>query len=678
LLTRRRSRLAAAVAAAVASATAAAVLGVMPARAFSVTRIERPLEPAARETEPVVLTGANFPGWAAPADVSAKVPTLGGLQCLANDQSPQCTHSSYEKPEVSTGAALGAGVAVTKLLGYRWDGRHFVQIPFQVDELAVRYLSNNASGFAAYSETDAHPTYVFDEERFRWLSSAAADPCTAIPTGGVRTTPDPVPGLDTNDEVSFMANDAGPAAPPSAALPAGITSMKRVTIVDPYDARHPRYAYVMLAGDGPGAPTPAFNAGNGYVRYQPDADSDTFVYSQSSYGDYGNAPKGPYVDDTTHRCTTGIGQYKQRRPKDTAWIRTPRFAFRYDGRWLMTELRIAPAGKTWTYGPDIIDQWKARAFQQRPGGTTPCCGYEDEQVNWGGSSILMGVRSGPVRVIRATWGADSGTNTVRAEVFYRDEIRQVSNLRVHPVPPADGIYTQWDYNAGKVSTYYNPYVPFGVKIDGRNDEVFGNLRPHIGLDGIRLEGVRVGQPGDGSCTVQDNLRKACIDNDIDVVDPLHSGPHGALSYEEVTGPYGTLVSRYTVKQYTPGALQLLLSLPYYRDDSCFDDGTGNNPGLHVRPRKTDLSVDSHGNERTCWRESDGDPAGYAPDRFFQGDIGTHGVHLELIADADNAFTTVPLTEVDVEQRIVLLSGLRGNVGEKYGRGLEKPLVIAVL
>src|SRR5947207_2114335 len=110
--------------------------------ATTVPGVPDPTVAAARETEPVVLQGSAFPSWAAPADVSVKVPSLAGAQCL--DGSNTCTHNTYEKPEVSTGAALGAGVDVHRLLGYRWQGGHFVQIPFQVDEMAQRYISNNA------------------------------------------------------------------------------------------------------------------------------------------------------------------------------------------------------------------------------------------------------------------------------------------------------------------------------------------------------------------------------------------------------------------------------------------------------------------------------------------------------------------------------------------------------
>ena len=662
---------------------------VVPALANPVPGVADPTIAAARDAEPVVLTGASFPQWAAPAEVTAKAPSPAGASCTSGNNT--CSHNQYEKPEVATGDMLGKGVDVNKLLGYRWTGHKFVQIPFQVDQIVTRYISNNASTFSFYSETDQHPTYVFDQERFRWTKEDPANPCHAI-ADGPATTPDPVPGLDTNDEVAFMASDAGDQAPAGQKLPSGIAGSYQVALRDPVVAGKVSYVYVMLAGNEPNAPKPAFNASNGYVRYQPDADSDTFLYSQSAYGSYGNAAKGAWFDPATGKCVTN--QPKQHRPKDTAWVRTPGYEFRYDGRWLMTQVHVANPGSTntdtrdaskWTYGPDIVDQWKARAFQQRPGGTTPCCGYEEEVNNWGGSSILMGVRAGPVRVIRATWGADSSTNNIRTEYFYRDQFKTDDYLRVHVIPPADGIYSQWDFNAGKVSTYYNAWVPNGVPADGRNDEVFGNTHTHVGPDGIHFKDgdpvpvvgpQDVGTPGthEGNCG-GGPLEKSCIDNDIDIPDPTFSGPLGTLSYEEVTGQYGTWVDRTTVKQITGGTAYGLVTVPYYRDDSCFDDGTGTDPGPHVKPRDTDPTLDSKGQPRVCWRPGDGDPAKASPpDHFFQGDIATHGIHIELIADSDNAMTTVPLDEIDGEQTVVLLPGERGNVGEQYGRTFEKPLV----
>src|SRR4051795_6224963 len=128
----------------------------------------------------------------------------------------------------------------------------------------------------------------------------------------------------------------------------------------------------MRADDSRKSAQPEYTAANGYVRYLPDADSDTFLYSESRYGDYGAAAEGAYFDPATGTCVTN--DPKQHRPKDTAWVKTPTYEFRYDGRWLMTEVHIAPPKHEWTYGPDLVDEWKARAFQQRPGGDTPCCG----------------------------------------------------------------------------------------------------------------------------------------------------------------------------------------------------------------------------------------------------------------------------------------------------------------
>ena len=81
-----------------------------------------------------------------------------------------------------------------------------------------------------------------------------------------------------------------------------------------------------------------------------------------------------------------------------------------------------------------------------------------------------------MRAIRETWGADSGTNVIRRETFYRREMSQKSWLRVHPIPPLDGIYAQWDFNADVVRKFFSSAHPDKeFRIDGRNDEVFGNF-----------------------------------------------------------------------------------------------------------------------------------------------------------------------------------------------------------
>jgi hypothetical protein len=737
-----------------------------------------------RTYEPVVVTGAQLPDWSAGPEVTARAPGMptnyptadaqavapGPLQSDCYQANPAADvngwvdpshgdHNCYQSSQLPVRTVPGrAGVDPGSIRGYRWNGRRFAQIPFQVDTKWVHYLSNNASGFAFYSGVDQETTYTFDREGFRYTTNQPFDPahpsvvCWSQPVAGRSTTADPNPGLIDTDEMAFMARDGGPAAPSDARLPHGIVAAKQLTVTDPVTGKQSA-VYLMLSGrdrNGDYEVAPAYTAANSpYVRYQRDANADLFVPSQSSYSDYGNAPRGPacnpdgtpalgrgFSRDATGAVVLDPATYVQRRPVDGASVSTPRYRFRYDGRWLMDGIQVSPDDHglvSGDYGANIVDRWKARAFQQSPGGRTPCCGYEEEQTNWAGSSQLMGERAGPVRVIRETWGSDSGTNVTRTEIFYPEQVVYQSNLRVHPIPPLDGIYAQRDMAAGRVTRYYNPYLPNGAPVDGLNDETYGNLHAHVGPDGVGLDSqdgagaalrsanggqpVTVGSPQDGSCGSQ------CVHGDFDLSDGTFSGLPGLLQWEEVDGPAGALVERWTVRQATPGGVaQSLVTFPYYRDDSCFDDGTGNDPGPKLRLRSATepatwgydpvtgvpVSPAPAGAatvfQRRCWNHhADGtvynlpgtstfDPAKPAeaadgpPDpsfspqgdiRYYQGDIGTHGIHLVLVAESDNAQLTAPVDEIDAQQTQVVLPGNQGNVGEQYGRAFEKPLVTLV-
>jgi hypothetical protein len=339
------------------------------------------------------------------------------------------------------------------------------------------------------------------------------------------------------------------------------------------------------------------------------------------------------------------------------------------------------------YGPDLVDRWKARAFAQDPGSQTPCCGYEEEDTNWGGSSSLLGERLGPVRAIRETWGADSGTNVIRRETFYRGEMRQKTWLRVHVIPPLDGIYSQWDFNAGRVTRFFNPKnSETGWPIDGKNDEVFGNL------DDPCNDNYDQNDTGAFTQGYRQAYRQLAFDKysfcdpfpyhlSVDLPDPTVTDANASLSWSMVTGDNGTIVDRTsaTIEDLSPvGAAQSLMAVPYYRDDACFDDGTGSDPGVELFPRHPDQELASGaGGKRTCWRGTpavpNGDPA------FWQGSIATHGLHILFLADSDNARLTVPVSEIVAETRMVMLPGKRtGAVGEQYGRGFEKQVVSASL
>ena len=658
-----------------------------------------PTVPAAHDADPVVLKGSDFPGWAAPANQTAKLPLTDLADCRSFDE--QCSHNQYASPEVdSQSVAPEAGVPTGRLLGYRWNPRagktgKFVQVPFQVDEMFVRYLENSASGFSVYSGDDQHLTYAFDREGFRYWGSDPDNPCKAVPgEGEAKTTPDPVQGLDTNDELAFMASDAGPEAPTAATLPKGVSEAREVRVADPAAPGDPAKAvYVMLADAG--GPRPAFDASNGYVHYQRDPAADYYEKSQSSYSGYGNARVGIVCDADGNPIvdpSTGQPLQARHRPRDWATITTPRYSFRYDGRWLMTDVRISKRDD-WTYGPDLVDRWKARAFAQDPGSETPCCGYEEEDTNWGGSSTLLGERVGSVRAIRETWGADSGTNVIRRETFYRDQIQQKSYLRVHVIPPLDGIYAQWDFNAGRMTHYYSSRLmathPEGVPIDGSNDEALGNLDDPCNARFDQNDTSAVDQ---GYRQAYGSLPGLCASNSlggqsspyhqsIDLTDPMLGDANASLGWSVTSGPQGSIVDRIRIDQATDltpgGAAQSLFAEPYYRDDSCFDDGTGSDPGpkLHLRSAN-EPSVAADGTPRKCWAPADGLPDG--SDHYYQGSIGTHGLHLLFLAESDNARQTVPLDEIVSDWQMVMLPGQRdGTAGEQYGRSFEKPLAAAV-
>jgi hypothetical protein len=102
------------------------------------------------------------------------------------------------------------GVPIDEIVAYRWTGLAFVEIPVQVDERYQYCLSNPPSGFSFYSGTDKEITYAWDVESWK---KTAGQCVAAMPTGD-GPTPDPSARSTNDDEIVFMARDAGPQAPP--------------------------------------------------------------------------------------------------------------------------------------------------------------------------------------------------------------------------------------------------------------------------------------------------------------------------------------------------------------------------------------------------------------------------------------------------------------------------------
>src|SRR4051812_41372139 len=121
--------------------------------------------PAARDTDAVVLTGKDLLAgspvtnggatWQVPENLTLDAPSKD-LPCFVqansdpvptnpDDLTSNCGpeyYNHYEDPDADTSSATTniEGTPTNRILGYRWDGNKFVQIPFQVDEVFTRYL----------------------------------------------------------------------------------------------------------------------------------------------------------------------------------------------------------------------------------------------------------------------------------------------------------------------------------------------------------------------------------------------------------------------------------------------------------------------------------------------------------------------------------------------------------
>lgn len=686
-----RPALCAALLATVATGTGLAV-------ASPVRSVSAPVTPLARDAQPVVLTGAQLAGWSVPAATGVAQPYPSGVdtgQYLPGSPegfAVRTAHNGTILPVAQQGT-----VGVDEVAAYAWSGTAWREVPVQVDERFPYFLANSRSDFAFYSGTDQELTYAWGptahstgeeswKKVFGTCEARYADPATlaadiadatarGVYTPGPQETPedytramaDPVAGLDDDDEVVLRYRDGGAQAPAGATPPAGAGEGRVVALVDPLDPTAQRFTYLFRKAGGS-----SFTHRTSDVHMVRAADADRWL-DRRSYADsdpqkigtsntgYGANIPGPVCDASG----TVVRQSGDRFPSDAITVTTPSYVLGASGRWMVRSFQVRDAAAPTTvtrevcepasepakkpkkqdpapppvcttvtepappaYGPDLVDRWKGRAFQQSPDSSVSVVGFEDEQVNWEANASLLGWRQGPVRAIREVWGADSGTNVTKTETYYRDADVYRYRVRVHPIP-SDGLYTSWDYNKDVASTYYNLARPDGVAIDGLND------------DAGQIDSVPVsGQPAF-----------------IDAPDPTFDAVSAVDRPEQVAGKgsAGSLVYVFEFKGATSATNAT--AVPYYRDDACLDDGTGDDPVQ--RPWPGEASTDQRvkdgyvaaakqrGEQVSSYADLVCDPAaGKTP---FQGAFGAHGIHFLATHDSDNATLGVPLTEIDGQQ-----------------------------
>src|SRR4051812_16221608 len=142
-------------------------------------------------------------------------------------------------PVVLTGAQLPSLLNTTRspIVGFRWTGTAWAQFPVQIDERAVVNFGK------IYNNVNVN-FYGSDPKNFSAL----------VYTGGnTFTGNDPNTKFDADDELVFMARDAGGQAP-AGSNPTGTVagSGTQVKVTDPLDPSAASYAYLFRKATGSG------------------------------------------------------------------------------------------------------------------------------------------------------------------------------------------------------------------------------------------------------------------------------------------------------------------------------------------------------------------------------------------------------------------------------------------
>ncbi len=309
-------------------------------------------------------------------------------------------------PVVMTGANVLnlQGIAPGDLVAFQYNGG-WQQVPVQVDERAVINFTQVYNGSTTYGS-------------FSRLDYTDA---------GTFTGADPDATLDADDEIVFMAKDAGQASPPHAAPPAGVlgNTAVQVAVTDPVDGS---VGYVYLF-EQDGTLDPA--AGKRYVDY-------SFSLTAGDYKTKYKVSAGPNPENST--------------------IETDYYLRHFSDRWKSDGLSIFAGSST---GVDILDRHK-NLFA--PG----VCDRSENTFSAAEGAFIVN-KNGPVRALRSYVGANSGPRTQRQHAFYAQREDISTFLRVHSIPAIMDLYDYSPEAAGM--TYINNNMPSEVTIDGVADTV---------------------------------------------------------------------------------------------------------------------------------------------------------------------------------------------------------------
>ncbi len=296
-------------------------------------------------------------------------------------------------PVILTGDQAGKllGREPGRIVAFAWRNDAWEQVPVQVDERKKVDLGK-ACGRGVF------------------VTTLYADPRTKVGA-------DPNTKLDEDDELVFMAKDAG--GQTKAAAPKGTDADSRVElqVEDPLGGQD-RYLY-LFASDG----SLKSDAGRDYVKYKP-------------------------------KKATRPTKLRQ----ESTLVETSRYRVGFAARWILDRTEVLVGAEK---AVDILDGDK---FQFVPGITIRTTGTFSR-----GKGEYLAHIDGPVRAIRSVLGANSGVLTQRDWIFYEGRQDCITYLRVHPIP---GTWMYYDFSpAARGMTYYDNLNTGGVMIDGKPDRM---------------------------------------------------------------------------------------------------------------------------------------------------------------------------------------------------------------
>lgn len=326
-------------------------------------------------------------------------------------------------PVTITGDALPAftGAALDRIHVYRWDSvdGNFVAIPFQ---FAERHQWNLALNLLQPQRCPALGPDFPDNANICALEpsfTSAGDP------GG-----DPEIGLDADDELTFMARDAGPQAPVRPAPPSPGT----VAILY-YELRieDKRLAGTSLSTDGEGF-VYVFLWDSAHAR-----ETEQHYVSWTAKGLSADSDRSSQecetLDIVPDRGYRSCGWAVANADATTGQATHATIDVRWLGNWTVNRVKYRAKGTT-SSGADILDRFKIRV------GNSPENKQNERDWNRVGCPRFLGLQaytasdhSAPIRVSRFVQGARSGGATTRNDWYYGTHLHTRIRLRVHENVP---------------------------------------------------------------------------------------------------------------------------------------------------------------------------------------------------------------------------------------------------